>query len=307
MPRYAAERRAGRAPAPPHTTATGTYGGPGGPACYGGFAGRSGPGAETRLRPGSSALNAVAMFSDADAAALYDLLNPWDPDGRPDDGFYFPLVMGAESVLDVGCGTGSLLALARERGHRGRLTGIDPDRAALARAGRHTGIEWVEGTAADAEAGAGFALATMTGHAFQNLLTDEVVRASLRAVHAALCPGGRFVFETRHPQARAWEGWTSQNPDDVIDIVDVSGRPLRYWHGVDSVEGELVAITGTVAEPDGTVLRVFRESLRFLGPEALNALVTEAGFTIEEQFGDWDRTPVTTTSREIITVARRGE
>ncbi|WP_329111658.1 class I SAM-dependent methyltransferase [[Kitasatospora] papulosa] len=246
------------------------------------------------------------MFSDADAAALYDLLNPWDPDGRSDERFYFPLVMGAESVLDVGCGTGALLQLARERGHRGRLVGLDPDRAALDRARRRGDVQWVEGTAAEAKSGDDFDLATMTGHAFQNLLTDLDVRASLAAIHGTLRNGGRFAFETRHPQARAWEGWTASNPDDVVEVVDATGRELRYWHDVDAVAGDIVTIRGTVAEPDGRVLRVFGESLRFLDVAKLNGFLVEAGFEIEDQYGDWNREPVTASSREIITIARRG-
>jgi SAM-dependent methyltransferase len=245
------------------------------------------------------------VFSDADAAALYDLLNPWDPDGRPDDGFYFPLVMGVESVLDVGCGTGTMLRLARERGHRGRLVGLDPDRAALDRARRRADVEWVEGTAAEAKSGADFDLATMTGHAFQDLVTDHDVRASLTALCGALRRGGRFAFETRHPQARAWEGWSLSNPDDVVEVVDEAGRALRYWHDVDSVVGDVVTIRGTVSQPDGTVLRVLSESLRFLDVEALGGFLAEAGFEIEAQYGDWNREPVTASSREIITIARR--
>lgn len=245
------------------------------------------------------------LFSDADAAALYDSLNPWDPDHRPEDRFYYPLVMDSGSVLDVGCGTGAMLHLAREKGHSGRLVGLDPDRAALDRARRRADVEWVEGTAADAESGADFDLATMTGHAFQNLLTDHEVRASLTAIHRTLRRGGRFAFETRHPQARAWEEWTPSNRDDVVDLVDDAGRALRYWHGVDSVIGDVVRISGTVAEPDGRVLRVFRESLRFLDVAVLNGFLAEAGFEIEAQYGDWNQEPITASSREIITIARR--
>lgn len=245
------------------------------------------------------------MFSDADAAALYDLLNPWDPDQRPEDAFYFPLVMNAESVLDVGCGTGSMLHLARKRGHDGRLVGLDPDHAALERARRRADIEWINGTAMEAERGANFELATMVGHAFQNLITDQDVRASLAGICAALRPGGRFAFETRHPQARAWEGWSSSNPDDVAKVVDESGRALRYWHGVDSIAGDVVSISGTLTELDGTVLRGFTEDLRFLDVATLNGFLAEAGFEIEAQYGDWDVAPIDSSSREIITIARR--
>lgn len=232
---------------------------------------------------------------------MYDVLNPWDPAHWPGDRFYAELVMAADSVLDVGCGTGAMLILAREQGHRGRLVGLDPDRAALNRAARRADVDWVEGVAAQATSGAGFDLATMTGHAFQFLLTEADLRASLTAIRAALRPGGRFVFETRHPQARAWEGW---NPSNVGDV-DFLGRQLRVWHEVDSVVDDVVTFHGTVAEPDGTVLRVDSESLRFLEVRALNALLADAGFEIEAQYGDWDREPITAASREIITIARR--
>lgn len=39
------------------------------------------------------------MFSDADAAAVYDLLNPWDPKLSPGDRFYHELAMAADLVL----------------------------------------------------------------------------------------------------------------------------------------------------------------------------------------------------------------
>lgn len=244
----------------------------------------------------------AVVFSDADAAALYDLVNPWDPEQWPGDGFYDELVRAAGSVLDVGCGTGAMLRLAREHGHRGRLVGLDPDPAALARARRRADVEWVEGTAASARWDAAFDLATMTGHAFQCLVTDAELGASLTAVHRALRSGGRFVFETRHPQARAWEGWT---PSEASDVVDAAGRALRLWHETESVIGEVVTFTGTTAAADGTVLRVDRTRLRFLGEAVLDAFLADAGFIIEARYGDWGGGPVTGTSREIITIARR--
>jgi ubiquinone/menaquinone biosynthesis C-methylase UbiE len=44
------------------------------------------------------------------------------------------LVLAADAVLDVGCGTGRMLHAARGAGHDGRLVGLDPDPAMLARA-----------------------------------------------------------------------------------------------------------------------------------------------------------------------------
>jgi SAM-dependent methyltransferase len=232
---------------------------------------------------------------------MYDLLYPWDPETWPGDAFYDGLVMAAGSVLDVGCGTGQMLHRARDRGHSGRLTGLDPDRAALARARRRTDIEWVDAVAAGARWRGEFELATMTSHAFQCLVTDDELRASLIAIGAALRADGRFAFETRHPQARAWDDW---NPSNASDVVDPSGQALRIWHEVESVVGDVVTFSETTARPDGSVLRVDRASLRFLDTVALDESLADAGFEVSARYGDWHRGPVTSESREIVTIAR---
>lgn len=242
------------------------------------------------------------MYTDADAAALYDLLNPWDGDRYPGDACYDALVRTAGAVLDVGCGTGGMLHQARTGGHRGRLVGLDPDRAALARAARRTDVEWVAGAAADARWDREFDLATMTGHAFQCLVDDDELRASLVAVRAALRDGALFAFETRHPQARAWADWT---PANATEVTDPAGRALRVWHQVESVDGDVVTLTETTGTADGTVLRVDRARLRFLGVAELTAALAGAGLAVQAQYGDWYGGPVTGTSREIVTLARR--
>jgi SAM-dependent methyltransferase len=259
-------------------------------------------GCETRLVPAGQTAHDVAVYSDSDAAALYDRLNPWDGTRFPSDSFYDDLVRNADAVLDVGCGTGSMLRHARESGHPGRLVGLDPDPAALERARGRTDIEWVLGVAADARWDREFDLVTMVSHAFQCLVDDEELRASLAAIRASLRDGGRFAFETRHPQARAWEDW---NPGNASEVVDAAGRALRVWHQVDSVVGEVVTFTETTGDREGSILRVDRASLRFVDVPALGAFLSNAGFAIEAQYGDWQRGAINERSREIITIARR--
>jgi len=56
------------------------------------------------------------VFSEADAVAFYDLLNPWNAATIPSDAFYDAWVMASSAVLDVGCGPGAMLC----RGGTGR-------------------------------------------------------------------------------------------------------------------------------------------------------------------------------------------
>jgi SAM-dependent methyltransferase len=237
------------------------------------------------------------MYSDADAAALYDQLNPWGPS----DDFYLSYVMAAPSVLDVGCGTGTLLHRAREAGHTGRLCGVDPDLAALERARRRGDIEWVAGVAAEMAWARAFDLAVMAGNVFQVFVTDHDLLGSLAATRAALVDGGRLVFGTRNPRVRAWEGW---NPSNPIDVVDHAGRELRIGYQVESVAGDVVTFTETTATRTGEPLRVDRASLRFLDAEGVDRALGVAGFEVEARYGDWSRGPFTAASDNIVTVAR---
>ncbi|MEW1773882.1 methyltransferase domain-containing protein [Streptomyces sp. NPDC086777] len=238
-------------------------------------------------------------YADLSLAALYDSLNPWGPG----DDFYLDLVMSAGSVLDVGCGTGRLLRGARAAGHGGRLMGLEPAAAMLVQARRaEPAVEWVLGDLRTRRwDGHGFDLAVMTGHAFQELLGDEEVRATLAAVRTALGPTGRFVFETRNPTARAWESWT---PDRVRRLADGDGRQVRVWHEVDGPPaGDRVTFTETYEGEAWTQPQVCRSTLRFLGLDALSGFLAEAGLEVVDQYGDWTRGPVTSDSPEIITVA----
>jgi SAM-dependent methyltransferase len=246
------------------------------------------------------------QFSDARLAALYDAFCPWD--SRDDFGFYLPLVMSARAVLDVGCGTGALLHAARRAGHSGRLCGLDPAAGMLAQARQRTDIEWVQGNLASAAGLSGFDLIVMTGHAFQVLVTDSELRAALAAARSALANGGRFVFETRNPLARAWQRWA---PQHATAVRDAAGAVVQMAHQVQAVSGGVLAGDGTVSfvttytSPDWDRPQVSHSTLRFLGASALAGFLSDAGLAVEQQFGDWDRQPLSGASPEIITVTHR--
>jgi SAM-dependent methyltransferase len=236
-------------------------------------------------------------FSDVSLAALYDALNPWGPS----DDFYLDLVMSARSVLDVGCGTGRLLARAREAGHEGRLCGLDPAAAMLVQARRQADVEWVLGDLGSVRWEREFGLVVMTGHAFQVLLGDEDVRSALASVRQALGDGGRFVLETRHPAVRVWETW---RPERVREVSDEHGDAVRVRHEVETpVLGDRVTFSETFEHTRWEQPRVSRSTLRFLGADALGEFLGEAGLVVHEQYGDWGREPVSPTAPEIITVA----
>jgi SAM-dependent methyltransferase len=241
------------------------------------------------------------LFAEPDLAGLYDAFCPWE--ARDDFRFYLPLVMSAQAVLDVGCGTGTLLKRARDAGHSGRLCGLDPAIGMLQQARQRTDVEWIRGSMAAMAWHHEFDLIVMTGHAFQVLVADDEIRASLATLRAALTEDGRFAFETRNPSARAWEAWT---PDRAVEAVAPDGAVVRMEHDVDTpVDGDVVSFTITFTCPGWHNSELSRSTLRFLDAHALRAFMVEAGLVIDEQFGDWDGQPLSDSSPEIITIARR--
>ena len=237
-------------------------------------------------------------YSDARLAALYDRLYPRPPSFD----FYLPMMMAARALLDVGCGTGALLHEARRAGHPGRLCGLDPAAGMLAQARLRTDIEWICGDLLSVGWVREFDLITMTGHAFQVLITDAEICAALGAIRSALTETGIFAFDTRNPAARAWEHWMPRN---AVEVTDAHGEEVRLALEVErAFDGRTVTFTETFTARSWERPRVSRSTLRFLQPAELAAMLTAAGFEIEVQFGDFGHQPLAAASPEIITIAR---
>ncbi|GAA1854582.1 class I SAM-dependent methyltransferase [Microlunatus capsulatus] len=237
-----------------------------------------------------------AEFGHPRLAAVYDALDPDRSDLLP----YLDLVaaLGARRVLDVGCGTGTFALLLAARGLD--VVGVDPAAASLAVARAKPGAErvrWVEGDARalrldDRD------VATMTANVAQAVDDPQDWAATLRALHAALVPGGVLVLETRDPAARAWEEWTREA---TLRTADVAGAgPVTTWTEVTAVEGPLVSFRSTWRfAADGAVL-TSDSTLRFRTRDEVAEDLGRAGFTVVDVRDAPDRP-----GRELVVVARR--
>ena len=241
-------------------------------------------------------------FADDQLAALYDAFCP-PPERRADFAFYLPRLLSARAVLDVGCGTGTLLRLARDAGHTGRLCGLDPAEGMLNQARQWPDIEWAQGDLSSVGWQREFDLIVMTGHAFQELIADDAIRSALVAIRSALTDGGRFAFETRNPKVRAWEHWER---DYSGDVTDAAGHAVRCDYRVETPDRDgIVRTVSTFTCPSWPAPKISHGALRFIGGDELAGLLGAARLVVEEQVGDWDGAPLTDTSPEIITTARR--
>jgi SAM-dependent methyltransferase len=251
--------------------------------------------------PEQEGADAFSEFHDPRLVALYDRLNPPGDDAN----FYISLAgeLGAERVIDLGCGTGIIACELARRGHD--VIGVDPSREMLGVArGRDAGglVRWVEGDASDLE-DIDADLAIMSAHVAQ-VIHDEVAwRRTLAGLQRGLRSGGRLAFESRNPDARAWLGWVPESSYQRHD--DVSDGPLDVWFELNEAAGDLVRYeihyrfgrTGEELVSPGT--------LRFRSRASLTQSLGEAGFSVQDVFGDWDRSPLSATSPELIFLAVR--
>ncbi len=156
------------------------------------------------------------IFAHPRLAAIYDAF-----DGPRDDlAAYVSIAgeLGADRVLDVGCGTGSLAVLLARTGRT--VVAVDPAAASLdvARSkDEDAAVTWVHGDALQVPAVAAD-LAVMTGNVAQVFLTDAGWAQALRAIGAALVPHGYLVFETRRPERRAWQEWAADTGPVILDV-----------------------------------------------------------------------------------------
>jgi SAM-dependent methyltransferase len=241
-------------------------------------------------------------YNQPDLAIVYDEENGWDASAD----FYrdLALSLGAKSLLDLGCGTGTVTrGIVAATG--GSAVGVDPAQPMLDVARAKTAgeaVEWVRGDARAVRLGRKFDLIIMTGHAFQAFLTEADQVAFFRTVAEHLAPQGRFAFDSRNPAAQEWLEWVPGESNRVVETAAYG--PVEIWNDATMNPDRILDVQEHYRIlSDGRRLRSdFR--LRFSAPEELWDGMMAAGLAVEHCFGDWDRRPFTPKEREIILVAR---
>lgn len=236
-----------------------------------------------------------ALYRDPRLADFYDLDNGWSDDTR----YCEHLARGAESILDLGCGTGLLAAACAE--FCGDVVGVDPASAMLGIARCRPGgnkVRWVEGDGRTARLSRHFDLIFLTGHAFQVFLTDADQLALLRTIAVHLAPKGRFIFDSRNPH---WQEWLEWSPRESRRMVEHPRHgTVETWNDYAHDPDTGIVTYGTYYHLPGGELLAAKSQIRFTPQEHLAALIDEAGLKVERWLGDWQGNSYTPASKEII-------
>jgi SAM-dependent methyltransferase len=215
------------------------------------------------------------IFADQRLANLYDVLGD---DKRHDLDAYIEIVseLQATTVLDAGCGTGTLACQLAQRGVT--VFGLDPAAASLVVARRKAGaskVTWIHAQAANAPELA-VDLALMTGNVAQVFVTDAQWRETLVAMQCAVRVDGWLVFETRDPAIRGWERWTRE--ETYREVALQGGETVTTWTELVDVEGPLVSFRHVFQFSSDGLEVASLSTLRFRTRAEITAQLLQAGF-----------------------------
>lgn len=235
------------------------------------------------------------LYRDPALAQFYDLNNGWG-DAKT---FCAGLAQDAKSVLDLGCGTGMLIAtLAPEC----EAVGADPAAAMLEIARTRPGGDqatWIEADAGALRLDQRFDLIVMTGNAFQTLLSEDAQRAALATIAYHLTPQGRFIFDTRSPEDEDWRTWTPEA--SLRHLAHPRLGRIDAWNDVaqDAATGIVTYQTHYRVAQSGQMFSAASQ-IAFTPRDKLCAMLADAGLRVDQWYGDWQGSPGTEASLSFI-------
>ena len=247
-------------------------------------------------------------------AEYYDLA---DGDRVPHLAFYSSLLTDrTRSVLELGCGTGTIVSalgqrMARRNDHTApsRLVGIDGSVGMLrvARA-RDATVEWVIGDMRSPPVHGPFDLVYCCYNTLQHLLRDEDLLEAFRAVRGLLQAGGIFAFDIYQPNVAYLSSPHSNRMARAI--TDARGRHLEIREDQSyAPETRIATFSWRLVDrdrADAAPLAQTRYRFRQYFPADLERLLAAAGLAIRERYGDFDRSRFSGNSKKQILICGRG-
>lgn len=244
-------------------------------------------------------------------SGYYDLMRV---DLAPYVEFYHGLLQpGQASLLDLGCGTGTItVELARglrkltAHGKPPRVIGLDLSQAMLDVAERRDPqIDWLRGDMRDLPDCGLIDLVVCCYNSLQHL-DAQGLGLAMRSVRHVLAPGGRFAFDIYRPN---FDYIRIRRKDDLTRTVqapDGSTLEIREDSEFDEALGmlqltwRLVQAGHSGGQPLAhAVYRLWQHR-----PETVEAGLAAAGFEIEERYGSLHRGSWNTAAKKQVVVCR---
>lgn len=211
-------------------------------------------------------------------------------------------------VLEIACGSGLVTIPVAEQGLD--VTGIDLARPMLEHArkkaeARNLNIRWVEADARSLDLGTQDRFIFITGNAFQAFLHRQDQEALFASVKQHLTPEAIFAFETRNPSGHDLTNQSEEEFDQTYISVEGYQVSVSSTQIYDPI-AQIIYWTSYRRWNDGQHERTKETHIacRFTYPQELEALLHCNGFQIIQQFGNWNKEPLSASSPSIISICK---
>lgn len=229
-------------------------------------------------------------------AANYD--SGPNPDPEPAVDFLARLAQGGP-VLELAIGTGRVALPLAARGLV--VEGVEGSGEMVAQLRTKPGgadIPVVVGDMADVPVKGQFPLVYLVFNTLFNLVDADRQADCFRNVARVLAPGGAFVIEAFVPEPADFDR------DEQVQMRNVTEdsatiRLHRYNRAAQTFIRQTVTF-----DSEGVHLKPF--AMRYLWPHQIDDLATRAGLHLADRYADWHRQPFDATSKNHISVYRRG-
>ena len=211
-------------------------------------------------------------------------------------------------VLEIACGSGLVTIPIAATGLD--TTGVDLARPMLEHArvkaeAKNLNIRWVEADARSLDLNRQYQFILLTGNAFQAFLRREDQEALFESVKRHLAPNGVFAFETRNPSGHDLTNQPQEEFDQSYVSVDGQRVSVSFTQAYDPI-AQVIYWTSYRRWRDGAHDHKWETHIacRFTHPQELNALLHYNGFQVLEQYGNWDKEILSSSSPSIISICK---
>lgn len=250
-------------------------------------------------------------------AELYDLVPGYAE--RADRDFYLDLCKETEgSILELGCGSGRILLPIAQAGCR--ITGIDISKHMLAQCRRklqllppdlQNRVRLVESDIVEFDLAEAFQSAIIPFRVLQHLIDVADQLSCLRNVNRHLALEGKLIFDVFQVNLEYINDPRSiEEREDVAQYELPDGTRLRRTSRLAALhraeqynDVEMIYYLTRTAGTTERIVQAF--PFRYFFRYEIEHLLDRCGFRVVELFGDFDKSPLTDDSPEMIFVAKK--
>lgn len=224
-------------------------------------------------------------------------------------------------TLELGCGTGRVLIPTAAAGCE--ITGLDlsrhmlkicQDKVSQQAEEAQKRIRIIQGDMTDFDTGETYSLVTTPFRPFQHLITIEEQKACLECANRHLVVGGLLILDLFHPRLQR----LIPDPQYMAEIEDLpemelpDGRHLRRTNRTTGYHREQqyndIELIYYVTHPDGRQERLIQAfPFRYFFRYEVEHLLELCGFGVVDIFGDYDHSPLSGDSPEMVFIAEKRE